>query len=121
MAVAAVLLLRSREDGPDQLRHVLHWSGCASVERHDDVRPPYARHWAGVQHGSYLICQNLGPHVFYAEFHSGAARERAVTASPPSDPYCVYTSDRIVAYAGVDRSDRVRTCHDLKGKLEVAH
>ena len=120
MAIAAVWVLRSREDGPDQLRHALHWSACTSVERHDDVRPRYAVRWGGIQHGSYLICQNLGPHVFYAEFHSGAARGRAVTASPPPDPYCLYASDRLVAYTDVSRSDRVRTCHDLKGELVVA-
>lgn len=118
--LVAVWVVRSRNDGPDRVRHVLGWSGCTSVERHDDVSPSYARHWTGVRDRSYLICQSLGPHVFYAQFQSGAARAWGIAASPPADPYCLYAADRIVAYTGVDPSERVRTCDDLKGALQVA-
>ena len=103
--------------GVDRVRHVLDWSVCTTVEEHDNVRPDYARRWANVRSQTLLICQNLGPHVYYVRLASSQARVTAIRTSPPDESYCVFGDAELVVYTGVSRSDRERTCGRLDGSL----
>ena len=104
--------------GVDRVRHVMRWSSCTAVEERD-TRPAYTRGWDIRLHAT-LVCQSLGPQVFYAELESSQARSAALRASPPDTPYCVFGKTELVTYTAVYRAEREQTCHKLDGSLRRA-
>jgi hypothetical protein len=117
VAVAAVLAFHLYpRQGLDRVRHVLTWSACTSVD-HRDGGPGYTRPWRGIRSEGFLVCEDLGPQVFYARFGSDAERAAAVRAAAPEDPYCVYGKAELVAYIAFQRDERERTCGKLGGTL----
>lgn len=116
MAAVLVFHLYPRK-GADRVRHALDWSACTEIDEQDGVRLDYARRWGGVREQDLLVCQNLGPHVYYVRFGSVDARSATLRREPPEEPACVYGSAELVVFTDVSRAERRRTCSDLNGTL----
>jgi hypothetical protein len=117
LVVAAVLVFHLYpRTGVDRVRHVVGWSGCTSVEKRDGG-PAYTRRWAGIRSEATLVCQNLGPQVFYAKLGSSEQRSAALRAAEPDEPYCVYGKSELVVYIAFQRAEREQSCAKLDGSL----
>ncbi|MCW2993572.1 MAG: hypothetical protein JWQ18_1067 [Conexibacter sp.] len=102
--------------GLDRVRHVLDWSGCTSVDRRDGG-PAYTRRWPGIRSEATLVCEDLGPQVFYARLGSSKERSAALRAAAPDEPYCVYGKAELVVYVAIQRAEREQSCGKLGGSL----
>jgi hypothetical protein len=121
VALAVVLIFHLYpRSGLDRVRHALDWSACTSVEEEHGARRAYSRGWSEIQSQAELICQDLGPHVYWVEFASTRARDVALRTGPPDEPYCSFEKAEILAYTAIPRADGDQICAKLGGKLHRA-